>query len=257
MVHMSVLFKKIIFFTFFLGLLHAHGQMTYDTSITANRKNIIRFNPMPFTVLGPESFSLGYERVFKSHQSISMNIGRLKMREFVDLGLDQFGIDKNRESGGYSFVIDYRRYFKKRNRGFAPDGLYWGPFYSYYWYNHDLSLTYTDPANISSSKVSLESEFRMYHFGLQLGYQFIIKKRVSVDLIFIGPSWGKYRADFSLKGNLEVDEENDLIKEYFDLVVEKYPGLGTLVKERNVSTSGHFSTNTFGMRYLIQIGVLF
>jgi len=240
-----------------LAINQISAQILVDSSITAYRRNIIRINPTPPVLVGMESVVLGYERVIKPHQSISINIGRLKFKNFVNLGLGQFGINTNRKSGGISIAIDYRRYFKKRNKGFAPDGLYWGPFLTYYRYGHELSLTYSDPINFTTSEVILTTDLQVRHIGIELGYQFIIAKRLSIDLIIIGPSWGKYIADFEVSGSLKVNEQSDLYKALYDKITERIPGLETLIDNRKITKTGFFSTNTFGMRYLVQIGFLF
>ena len=233
------------------------SQLAFDTSITQNRKNVIRYNPTPGMVVGLESTVFGYERVLAPHQSVSVNIGRLMFRQFVDLRLDRFDIYTNRKSGGISIAADYRRYFKKRNRGFAPDGLYWGPFITYYNYRHQIDATYKDPVDFTSSDVLLKTKLTAYHLGVQLGYQFVVAKRLTFDLILLGPSWGKYQADFDIEGNLDINEESELYQAVSDLIVERLPGLGSLIKNRSASASGFFSTNTIGMRYLFQIGFLF
>ena len=161
------------------------------------------------------------------------------------------------KSGGLSIAVDYRRYFKKRNRGFAPDGLYWGPYITYYSYHHEIGATYQDPANLTFSNAVLTTELRAYHLGVEVGYQFVVAKRVTFDLIFIGPSWGKYQANFDLEGKLAVDDQNEIYKAFADVIVERLPGLATLIKDRSASTTGHISTNTIGMRYVFQIGFLF
>ncbi len=233
------------------------AQLLYDSSITNTRRNIVRINPTPATIVGLESFAFGYERVIAEHQSLSLNIGSLKFRNFANLPVEQYGIEKNRTSGGFSIAIDYRRYFKKRNRGFAPDGLYWGPFFTYYYYYHELGLSYTDPASLSKTSVSLSGTFQVRHIGIQLGYQFIILKRLSIDLILLGPSFGKYVADFEAGGNLNIDQENELYQAFYELITDRVPGVAALLENKSLSKTGHFSTNNIGMRYVFQIGFLF
>jgi hypothetical protein len=46
-----------------------------DSSITANRKNVVRLNLTPMLVFGPKSVVAGYERRIKPYQSISVNVG--------------------------------------------------------------------------------------------------------------------------------------------------------------------------------------
>ena len=212
---------------------------------------------MPGMIVGLESFVVGYERILKPHQSVSVNIGALKFKQFLNLGLADYNINTNRKSGGLSIAVDYRRYFKKRNRGFAPDGLYWGPFLTYYTYGHQIGATYKDPIDLTSSEVLVNTKLKAYHLGVQLGYQFVVAKRLTFDLILLGPSWGKYQADFDLEGKLELNQESELYQAVSDLIVERLPGLGSLLKDRSGAASGFFSTNTIGMRYLFQIGFLF
>ena len=92
-----------------------------------------------------------------------------------------------------------------------------------------------------------------------MGYQFVVAKRVTFDLIFIGPSWGKYQANFDIEGELaiDIDDKSEIYKAFADVIVARLPGLGTLLDDRSVSTTGHISANTIGMRYVFQIGFLF
>ena len=230
-----------IFCVVVISLLTIHSstaQLLVDSSLTEFRKNIVRINPTPTAIVGSSSIAIGYERVIKPHQSVSLNIGRIKFEEFINLGLSQYGIDKNLNSGGYSIAIDYRRYFKKRNKGLAPDGLYWGPFLTYYRYKHELSLSYTDPVNVTTSEVILSADFHVRHIGIELGYQFIIAKRLAIDLIFIGPSWGKYIAEFELTGSLDVDKEAELYQAVYTVISDRIPGLAALIDDRKVTQTG-------------------
>lgn len=239
------------------SLSNLNAQYTYDTTRTMNRKNIVRFNPTPSLIVGLQSTVFGYERVIKPHQSVSLNVGRLKMNQLIDLGLDKYGINTDRSSGGYSIALDYRRYIKKRNRGFAPDGLYWGPFLTYYQYHHDIAFSYTDPLSLVKTNAEFTSKLEVFHVGVELGYQFIIAKRLAVDLILIGPSWGKYKGEFGISGNLDIDEKNEYFQSFYNYLIDRFPGMTRLLEEKSLSKDGNFGTNTFGMRYLIQVGFLF
>ena len=67
----------------------------------------------------------------------------------------------------------------------------------------------------------------------------------------------KYQANFDIEGKLEVDDQSEIYKAFADVIVERLPGLATLLRDRSVSKTGHISINTIGMRYVFQIGFLF
>ena len=221
------------------------------------RKNIVRWNLTPMGVVGSESIILGYERIIKPHQSLSINFGQLKFKQLLNLNLEKYGVNTERKSQGYSLAMDYRRYFKKRNRGFAPDGLYWGPFFTYYHYQLEIGVNYVVPETQVKLEANVGTIINVYHFGLELGYQFIIAKRLSIDMVLAGPSFGRYNAKFYASSNVDTDEIDDIYKELFDNIKERYPGVGALVDNKSVESDGTFNRDTFGMRYVLQIGFLF
>ena len=92
---------------------------------------------------------------------------------------------------------------------------------------------------------------------MQLGYQFVIWDRLTIDLIFIGPGYGFYQGNFNLEGSLDIDEESEYYQVIKDLVVDKFPVIDELIEDKQATVSGGFDTWTFGLRYLIQIGFHF
>ncbi len=92
---------------------------------------------------------------------------------------------------------------------------------------------------------------------MELGYQFIIKERLSIDIIFMGPSLSMYTKRFTLGGDLEFDEEDEYLQAIYDILKNTIPGFEALIQDRELSTSGANLSLGFGMRYLIQIGYRF
>ena len=84
-------------------------------------KNTIRFN-----ITNPMLFSwkfnvVGYERVIKDYQTVSVNIGRTALGAFV-LSNDSIDLIDQYNDKGFNFSVDYRFYLQKENKYRAPRG---------------------------------------------------------------------------------------------------------------------------------------
>jgi hypothetical protein len=98
-----------IFLSFFFicafGLLSAQEEPSFqfDSSITANRKNVVRLNLAPMLLFGPKSVVIGYERRIKPHQSVSVNVGYIAPDAFV---FDEYGgYVGSKGSSSYGFTV--------------------------------------------------------------------------------------------------------------------------------------------------------
>lgn len=246
---------------FFLGILSTlfsqeSAPLEFDSSVTANRRNVVRLNLTPMLVFGPKSIVLGYERQIKPHQTVSVNAGYISPDAFFFDNYGDYVGSKGVSSYGFTIAGDYRRYFKKRNRGFAPDGLYWGGYAAYTKFSIENKLILSDSLGAdNSSSYDLTTRIDIMTIGLELGYQFVIKQRLALDLIMLGPGVGFYNADFKGDGDLNLD--SDEAKEVGDFLVRKFPGVGELVDTGSFSTNGGFRVLSAGLRFAIQVGYVF
>jgi len=120
--------------------------------------------------------------------------------------------------GGVTFSGDYRFYFKNRNKRFAPDGLYWAPYGSFHntCFGSDVQIIKNEIVNGSFlTHVNLS----VFSAGIEIGYQFVIKKRLIIDLVFLGLSVSFYTAKILLLGKYEVDEQNESVKAIRDYLI--------------------------------------
>ncbi|NLR92746.1 DUF3575 domain-containing protein [Flammeovirga agarivorans] len=234
-------------------------MVSYDSSITMMRKNVVRLNLTPYILWGGRNIVIGYERRISNHESISLNGGVLSFPKIVNLAITDSIIANDHKNNGFSVAVDYRRYFKKRNRGFAPDGLYWGPYVTYYRYNLSSKLTITDTTGtqVTASYANFKGSANILNIGVELGYQFIIKKRLAIDLIMIGPGYGFYGGKLKLDSDVTIDEEDEVLSKIRDGLVEKFPILDGALEGKEVSTNGSYGTWTGGLRFVIQIGYTF
>ena len=220
------------------------------------KKNVIRWNITPFLIWDKRNINIGYERVVKPYRSFSVNAGYFVLPSLVEGLFDSLNIDRSGQKWGFSVSGDYRFYFKKRNKRMAPDGLYWGVYGSYHHYQFENAITVLD-SDVADGTLTLGANVNIIAAGVELGYQFIIKERLSIDLVFMGPSLSMYANKFVLGGNLEVDEEDEYLQAAYDILKNTIPGFEQLVQDRELSTNGANFSLGFGMRYLIQIGYRF
>jgi hypothetical protein len=221
------------------------------------KKNVIKWNLTPFLLWSYKNINIGYERVVSPYQSFSVNAGYFELPQFSASLLDSLNIENSTDRSGYAFSGDYRFYFKKRNKRMAPDGLYWGPYGSFHHsqFKNKIVILNQDPAvnALFGGKINIISA------GVELGYQFIIKEKLSIDLIFMGPSITLYNFNMTLgaEGEGNFDPDDEYLQAIYDILKAKIPGFDKLVEDGEVTTSGSNINMGLGLRYVVQIGYRF
>lgn len=238
--------------------LFAQNESTYiqnDSTFAPDyKRNVIKWNLTPFLLWSKRNINISYERVLKPNRTFSVNVGYFVL-PYTGI-YDSLNIQPARKNAGFTVSGDYRYYFKKRNKNHAPDGLYWGPYGSFHYTQFENDILVFD-ADVAKGTLKLDANISILSAGVQLGYQFVVKERFTIDLIFLGPSLSIYSGKIGLGGDLDVDENNEYYKAIRDALISKFPFLDELVAEGEFSQSG-FATNLgFGMRYMIQIGYRF
>ena len=229
-----------------------------DDSVTVKeRKNIIRWNITPMAVVGPKSLVLGYERVLKNNQTISLNVGYLEMAPRLNEAGEVVQLFGDVKRGGFDVSLDYRFYFKNRNKFPAPDGLYWGPYASIYNLTFEGQSKVFDDNGLQTNTVGIDMGVTMYSFGAQLGYQFIIKDRFSIDLMLMGPSFTKYVFKMDFDAAVALDPNDPFYIGMEKLLSTLIPGSEIILDgaEFNAKTNTEFSY--VGFRYGVQVGYVF
>lgn len=217
------------------------------------KRNVLKWNLTPM-IWDIKNINLSYERATSEHRSFSINAGYFVLP--TGSLADSFNINKTSKNFGFSVSGDYRFYFKKRNKNFAPDGLYWGVFGSVHYYEFESSFEVID-SDIAKGDFILNGNLGILSAGVELGYQFVLKNNLTIDLIFMGPSISRYSGELGISGDLQVDEESEYIKAIYDVIVSKFPGADKLLKEKNISSKGNVFSIGPGLRYMIQIGYRF
>ncbi len=249
--HHTMILKKIILLTSFCLFLHSYGLLAQKTRDTTY-KNVIKYNISNPLIFGLGSVIFGYERVINPRQTLSIYLGRAVLPSFSIVTSDTFSLSGNKVKGGFHFASEYRFYLAKENKFKAPHGVYIGPYYSY---NHFTnSNNWNIKSNAFNGSVSTDLTLNVHTVGFEIGYQFMLGKRFTLDMILGGPGFAFYNLNANLNGNLSVTDRQELYKRLNDKLGEKIPGYSIINIDKNFQAKGNSSTASLNYRYMINIG---
>lgn len=226
------------------GLSHAQA----DTLSVYN--NSLKINTLSMVL---RSVSLLYERSLNEHWSVQAGAGYRWGGDIPKaFALGNIVVDaQSKGIRGYSFTPELRYYFNLCDCDGASTGLYAGLYGRFTRYHGDLSIhawTGSEYVDVISA-----GNLREYGLGLQLGYQFTIRKRFVVDLMFAGPRMSSNKISFSL----DSDYVEELIPIIEDEINEKleWLGLDPISIEPSTEMEAKFGFQYF--RYAIGFGYRF
>lgn len=164
---------------------------TSRAQVLTNR-TVVKFNLSGIVI---RSYTAQYERVLNRHSSITLSASytpKSTPLPFKQALLDQYGtnLDAKRAIEGTLFgkriaTLEYRLYLA----GHAPTGWYIAPFVRYASLDISNDYTYT-PSDGILHKAHLDASFSGGGAGVLLGYQFLLGKRLGLDLWLLGPFYG-------------------------------------------------------------------
>ena len=219
-------------------------------------KNVIKFNPTPMLLWSKNNLTLSYERFIHRNQTAAISVGYLEFGKlFSDDNILNIVEITSRKKGGVNICLEYRFYPFARNPRPVPDGLYFGPYASFYgyWFENELDIKNTNFLKNGSFKAN----FYIVNVGFELGYQFVFWKRLTLDLVLAGPAVSYYGGKGILSADINTVEAEKLNSELFHTLREKYPFLEHLSKKIEFDQNGKLDLFSLGFRYLIQIGFHF
>jgi hypothetical protein len=199
------------------------------------------------------AFIIAYERVLKPNRSLVVYFGYQEFPRTSRIAKYIEVLD-DRSRFGYKFGADYRFYLPRENKYPAPRGVYIGPYFTYHRFDTERLLLVD--VNGSPEQANLNSEFTILNVGFQLGYQFILKDRWTIDIAFAGPSISHYKYKMRFEGNPSFNQDdikNDIILDLLD----KYPFFKDVVNNKEATSSGDLDTWGMGYRYQLTVGYRF
>jgi hypothetical protein len=223
------------------------------------RKNTIRINLTNPVIFGDRAIILGYERTIGEHQSFSINGGLTSLPKFDAISIADDSIVqlyKDTKDKGFNITGDYRFYLASENKYRAPRGLYIGPYASYVYMGRENNWNLN--TETFNGNLKTELNFHMTGIGAQLGYQFILWKRVALDFVLLGPSvaWYSVGAKLYTEG-LSADDESLVYEKISEILADRFPGYTFVIDDIDFKKSGTTNTQSFGFRYTIHLGYRF
>jgi hypothetical protein len=218
-------------------------------------RNIIRLNLSNPVLFGIKNNIIGYERIFKENESFSVNMGRFSIPKFESFSEDTIQLQNNYKDKGFNFSIDYRLYLMKENKYNAPHGIYIGPYYAYNYFERENNWT----LNTDSYQGELISDLNlnMHLIGFELGCQFVLWKRLTLDVIFMGPGLWFFNLKTRKNTSLDPDDAALFYDELNEQLKEKFPGYNYVIDGSEIKRKGSFRSGRFGYRYLVNLGFRF
>lgn len=218
-------------------------------------KNVIKLNPTPMMLWNKKNVTFSYERVLNPKQSFTVGLGYLVFNNLLDDTILNVFTNTTREKSGLNFSFEYRFYMTKRNSRPIPDGLFLAPFFSMYLYQFNNKLDIVNTSEEDFAEIS--GGFYALNFGGALGYQFVLWKRMTIDLIMIGPAVSYYGGKINIKGDVDLGNIQDMNEELYNKIKEKYPNADGVLVEETFKKNGRVDIMSVGYRYLVQIGFCF
>ncbi|MGB1205071.1 MAG: DUF3575 domain-containing protein [Chitinophagales bacterium] len=230
--------KKYLIFSFLLFLF-----LSWSDSAKA-QKNVVKLDlvSLPFS-----NVCLHYERVTNTRQSLVLR-GNYQfshsLPSFTTATFEQEGSDigikiSDSDISGWGFGAEYRFYTGKERE--APNAFYLAPFLDYKKTTLSLTGQYNNSdTNVYGANATIEGTWKRTLFGLQLGRQWIIKERFSIDWSFLGFGFRANSIGLSFKSD-DADENYEewkadieesledlpLLQDVFDLAADNIENLVT------------------------------
>ncbi|MDZ7635176.1 MAG: hypothetical protein U5L72_12425 [Bacteroidales bacterium] len=107
-----------------------------------------------------------------------------------------------------------------------------------------------------SGEVNAAFNVHAHFIGAQLGYQFVLWDRFSIDMILMGPGLWYWDLNSSFDTSLQAEDETVLLDRLNEMLQEKFPGSSLVVGE-GFEAKKTTRSYTTGFRYMINIGFRF
>ncbi|MCX6284165.1 MAG: DUF3575 domain-containing protein [Bacteroidetes bacterium] len=218
-------------------------------------KNVIKFNPTPMLLWSWKNITFSYERILSPRQSISIELGYLEMPRLYEDTIARLVNITSHSKHGINATIEYRFYISQLNTRPIPAGLYIGPYLTYYGYSfkNDFDILHTS----IDSTGTIKGNYWAFNLGIELGYQFVFWKRLTLDMVLLGPSLAYYGGKTDISGNLSGSQIQDMNEAIYEKLKERFPMIHSLSLDKSFQQTGKLDVVRWGLRYLVQIGFHF
>lgn len=202
------------------------------------------------------NITFSYERILSPRQSFSVELGYLVLPKIIEDTLAGLINITSHHKQGINVCLEYRFYLTPLNTRPIPAGLYLGPYLSFYGYQFKNDFDLMHVALDSSGMI--QGNYWAFNLGVELGYQFVFWKRLTLDLVLVGPSMSYYGGKTQVTGTFSGDQIKEINEALYDKLVEKYPSVVQYMSiDKTYQETGKLDIFRLGFRYLLQIGFHF
>ncbi|HEX2534154.1 MAG TPA: hypothetical protein VHK69_10485 [Chitinophagaceae bacterium] len=238
---------KILALLLFLLLLCTGGAVAQKRTIT------LKWAP---TGLVAGNIALQGEYRFAERRSLTAKIGvPLSTRHM----LEYEGKDADFDMRAFSFLAGYRMYFSRKNL----QGFYLEPFFKYV--HHSSEGLGAGELALRDVAFQFTNDYNGLGVGAQLGVQFLVRKRLAIDLFFLGPEINSARNNFRAVEVSSALPWNDIeaaeARRDIHAFLDQFPFLGNrtdmMVDKTNRMVAADFKGLLPGWRAGVSFGVAF
>ena len=200
------------------------------------------------------NLSLQGEYSFLKKSSLTAKIGVPLNRNYRST-FDNNDVDIHMKA--FSFLAGYRKYLSRQ----VLKGFYVEPFFTYAHHSSDG----TGQGTLDNQSVTMDftNDYNGVGFGVQLGSQFIISKRLVIDLFFLGPqltsSTNNFRAVDPYNSlawtTIQADEAEQDIRDFLDQFPFIRNKVNVNVDKTNRTVMADFKGALVGIRFGVSIGI--
>ncbi len=205
--------NKLFLLIFFSGLTSLIFGQIHDSN-SLSKRNVLKFLPVNLYF---HTVSLEYERMINSRNSITFQIGLPITKSVMGkYGLTADSDLKRAEFGTSTLRGAFRHYTGKQG---LPKGFYLEPYLNYHQIRGDARIAGVYDQRIEyagASAIKLNS----INLGCQLGFQFLIAKKVNLDLYLLGLEGGFLRGNITTKSAM-ADPYDPLILTVIKQVIDQ------------------------------------
>ena len=242
--------RKILLLLFVLSSNLLHAQQKTEKEY----KNTIKYNITNPFLFGKNVHILGYERVLNKHRSISINVGTTSLPKFTGISSDSLSVIGSNKNAGFHAAVEYRFYLGKENKYNAPRGVYLAPYYSFN--SFQKQNTWALNTSTHSGNINTDISLNIHTIGAELGYQFVLWNRLSLDFVLMGPGVAAYTLKTGFDTELPIPDKLALLEKINNALADKLPGYNFVIPD-DFAKTGSSGVTSFNFRYLVQIGYRF
>ena len=97
----------------------------------------------------------------------------------------------------------------------------------------------------------------VFSCGIELGYQFLLGKRWTLDFILLGPSISNYKAKMDLAIPIDTSHLNEVQQKVLAALGSRFPIVNSLVNDQSATFKGRLDAWNAGFRYSMHVGYRF